>query len=371
MRPTQAAINCKENMTTVDIAQQRLQNQRLSSTTVKKPADLVKWLGAVQAQDFQGAKWAVGQRLHDATDASVEKAFNEGTFLRTHVMRPTWHFVAPSDIRWLLELGKERTKIINNHHYRKLELDESVFKQTNRALTNALRGGKQLTRDQLRDAVRRAGIEPGNALRFVYIVYRAELEGIICSGPRKGKHFTYALLEERVPSFNALKRDEALAELARRYFTSHGPATLQDFVWWSGLTMADAKTGLEMIQMKFSKKMVEGKTYWFSSDIPAVKAAPTKACLLPPFDEYLIGYKDRTAAFGRSQGQKTIQRNPVFNSPVVLGGRVVGGWTRILQHNSVRIEVTPFDQLNKSEWRKIKDAGDRYAAFLGMSAVFE
>ena len=217
------------------LASQRLANQGLVSPSFTTPVDVVSWLGAVQAQDYYGAKWAVGQRMREATDDAIEAAFTEGAILRTHVLRPTWHFVAPADIRWMLRLTAPRVNTTIGSYYRKLGLDDTVFRRTNKALTRALRGGRQLTRDALRQAVDRAGVV-ADGVRFGFILLRAELDGVICSGPREGKQFTYALLDERVPEARALTRDEALAELTRRYFTSRGPATVRDFVWWSGLT---------------------------------------------------------------------------------------------------------------------------------------
>ena len=228
----------------IPIAHQRLHNQRLSSTDFKRPDEVVKWLGAVQAQDYHGAKWALAQRMQGATDARIEKAFTDGAILRTHVMRPTWHFVAPADIRWMLKLTAPRVNAASRYNYRKLELDDAFFHKSNKALARALRGGKQLTRDELRKAVGHVGVATNDLLRFSHILLRAELDGVICSGPRKGKQFTYALLDERTPKSRILARDEALAELTLRYFTSHGPATLQDFVWWSGQATSDARKGL-------------------------------------------------------------------------------------------------------------------------------
>src|SRR5713226_2242979 len=228
-------------MTNLDIAHRRLHNQLITRPMFEKPDDVVKWLGAVQAQDYAGAKWALGLRMQGVTDDVIEQAFADGAIIRTHVMRPTWHFVAPADIRWMLALTAPR---INAYYNRKLELDDAVFRHSNAVLAKALQGGKQLTRSELASVLQLAGIAADNLLRSTYIIMRAELDGIVCSGARRGKQFTYALLDERVPQTRNLDRDEALAEFARRYFTSHGPATLQDFVWWSGLAAADAKAGL-------------------------------------------------------------------------------------------------------------------------------
>ncbi|TMF51214.1 MAG: winged helix DNA-binding domain-containing protein [Chloroflexi bacterium] len=271
-------------MTNLDIAHQRLHNQLIARHTFEKPSDVVQWLGAVQAQDFAGAKWALGLRIEGATDESIERAFADGTILRTHVMRPTWHFVSPADIRWMLALTAPRVNAANAYYYRRLELDEAIFTRSNAALVKALQGGKQLTRAELVSALRQAGIAADDLLRFAHIIMHAELDGIICSGARRGKQFTYALLEERAPQARTLERNEALAEFARRYFTSHGPATLQDFVWWSGLSAADARAGLAMVTSQLIHEDVDGQTYWFStSSLPARDLTQT-IFLLPNFE---------------------------------------------------------------------------------------
>jgi hypothetical protein len=326
----------------------------------------VKWLGAVQAQDYLGAKWALGLRIQAASDETIEKAFADGEILRTHVMRPTWHFVAPADIRWLLKLTSPRVNRASAYYYRKYELDDKVFARSNRALANALRGGKQLTRDELRRAVDRSGVASHDLLRFSHILLRAELDGVVCSGARKGKQFTYALLDERVPGNKVKSRDEALAELTRRYFTSHGPATLQDFTWWSGLTTADARSGLEMVQHHLAKEEIDGKTYWLPSSMPAIKRVERVACLLPTYDEYLVAYKDRSAALDSKQ---TIPGNVVFSSAIVIGGRVVGSWKRTPKKEAVIITLNPFSPLNKAEILAVTEAAHRYGTFLGLSAV--
>src|SRR5579884_1810369 len=233
-------------MTNLDIAQKRLYNHLIARQTFESPVDVVQWLGAVQAQDYAAAKWALGLRLPAVSDDDIERAFAGGAILRTHVMRPTWHFVAPADIRWLLALTAPRVHATNAYYYRQCELDDTTFTRCHEAMTNALQGGKQLTRPEIVSALKQIGIVADDPLRFGLIIMHAELEGIICSGARRGKQFTYALLDERAPQARTLERDEALSELVKRYFSSHGPATLQDFVWWSGLTAADAKAGLAM-----------------------------------------------------------------------------------------------------------------------------
>lgn len=343
----------------MNIVSQRLDNHKLSSSAFKKPVDVVRWLGAVQAQDFNGAKWALALRMRGATEAVVEEAFNDGQILRTHLMRPTWHFVAPDDIRWLLQLTAPRINVRCGPNYRKYELDNATLKRSNNALTRALQGGKHLTRSALKKVLNRSGIAADDTVRMAHILLRAELDGVVCSGPRIGKQFTYALLEERVPVTRVLTRDEALAKLTQRYFTSHGPATLQDFVWWSGLTVADARHGIELVDRHVRQELIDEKVYLSPRAVKPPK--PThSAHLLPAYDEYTVAYKDRQTIFARNDGKPSITTWGLLGPIVILDGQVVGTWKRT--NNKVELNV-PQD-LKKSERSTIAQAVDRYEAFL-------
>jgi len=324
-------------MNNAALISQRLHNQRLSSPEFTRPADVVRWLGAVQAQDFAAAKWALALRMRDATEATIEKAFNEGKILRTHVMRPTWHFVAPDDIRWLLQLTAPRVNVKAGPYYRKYELDAATFKRTNKALTKALQGGKHLTRRDLKTVLNQSGVNVDDPIRLIHILMRAELDGVICSGPREGKQMTYALLDERVPATTALDRDEALARLARTYFTSHGPATLQDFVWWSGLTAADARHGIALIDRDLAEA------------VQPPRHSKHSAHFLPVYDEYLVAYQDRRIV-GESLG-----------SALIVDGKIAGTWKR----TNDTIDVQLWRTLTDAEQRAVSKAADRYADFLG------
>ena len=355
-------------MANLDIAHQRLHNQLITQRTFEKPGDVVEWLGAVQAQDYAAAKWAVGLRLQGTTDDDIEQAFTCGAILRTHLMRPTWHFVSPADIRWILALTAPRVNAVNAYYYRKLALDDAVFMHSNAVLAKALQGGKQLTRPELASVLQQAGIATDDLQRFTHIMMRAELDGIVCSGARRGKQFTYALLDERAPQARTLDRDEALAEFARRYFRSHGPATLQDFVWWSGLTVADARAGLEMVTSQLIHEVVDGQTYWFSMSTPSAKDLSPTVCLLPNFDEYIVGYTDRSAVFDASHTNKIDPRgNVLFNHTIVMDGRVVGTWKRTIKKDAVIITPSLFTPLNDAETRAFAASANRYSAFLDMS----
>jgi len=324
-------------MNNAALVSQRLHNQRLSSPEFTRPADVVRWLGAVQAQDFAAAKWALALRMRDAREATIEKAFNEGKILRTHVMRPTWHFVAPDDIRWLLQLTAPRVNVKAGPYYRKYELDAATFKRTNKALTKALHGGKHLTRRDLKTVLNQSGVKVDDPIRLIHILMRAELDGVICSGPREGKQMTYALLDERVPATKALDRDEALARLARTYFTSHGPATLQDFVWWSGLTAADARHAIALIDRDLAEA------------VQRPRHSKHSAHFLPVYDEYLVAYQDRRIV-GESLGPA-----------LIVDGKIAGTWKR----TNDTIDVQLWRTLTDAEQRAVSKAADRYADFLG------
>jgi hypothetical protein len=350
-----------------DILTHRLHNQCLSQTSFTDPARVVSWFGAVQAQDFAGAKLALGQRMRNPTEAEIDRAFDKGKILRTHVMRTTWHYVAPADIRWLLKLTAPRVHTANGYQYRALGISSSLIHQSQKILEKALKGGKYLTREELASALEQAGISSEIQLKITYLVLSSELDGILCSGPRRGKQFTYALLEERVPPAQALDREAALAELTRRYFTSHGPATLPDFVWWSGLTSTDAKSGLEMVRAELTSEKISDQLYWFK-DVGEIKKESSPAIhLLPDYDEYGIGYTDRTLIYDTIHDSLLDARGSFLAQYIiVIDGQIRGTWKRTLKRNSVMVEVNPFRALKKTEMKAVTQAVEDYAGFLDL-----
>jgi hypothetical protein len=354
-------------MTSHSIAHRRLHNQHIATARFEKPSDMVEWLGAVQAQDYPAAKWALGLRLQGATDHSIDQAFDDGSILRTHVMRPTWHFVTPVDIRWMLALTASSVHAANSYWYRRLELDDAIFARSNAVLEKGLRDGKQLTRPELVSLLRQAGIAADDLLRFTYIISRAELDGLVCSGARRGKQYTYALLEERAPQARTLDHDEALAELTRRYFRSHGPATLQDYVWWSGLKVAGARAGIELVAPELLREEIDGETYWQSTPVSPAKDSPQTAYLLPNFDEYIVGYTDRSAVFDGAHIHKLDPRgNILFSHTIVLDGRVAGTWKRTLKKSEVVLEAKLLAPLSDAETQAFTSAVERYGRFMGL-----
>ncbi|HEX9385716.1 MAG TPA: winged helix DNA-binding domain-containing protein [Anaerolineales bacterium] len=350
---------------TLDIVQQRLHNQLLFQTKFTQPSQVVSWLGAVQSQDYAGAKWALAQRTNGLTDATIDQAFANGEILRTHMLRPTWHFVTPEDIRWMLALTAPRVLTLLAYIDGQLELDKTVFKRTNAILAKVLEGEKQLTRGELGLALQSSGVKT-DGLRLGHIMMHAELDGVICSGARRGKQFTYALLEERAPQAKTLERDEALAELTKRYFTGHGPATLQDFVWWSGLTMTDARKGIEFVKSQVEQEVINDQVYWFVTSTSRGKTSPV-VHLLPDYDEYTVGYTDRRAIFNILHTDKLDARGSFLAQyTIVIDGKVVGTWKRTIKKNEVLIELVPFITLTKDQNQAIIAATQQYSKFLGL-----
>lgn len=359
------------NMTDFKLAHLRLYSQRLAGNFLETPEEAVGWFGAVQSQDYAGAKWAIAQRVPGLTSASLDELFAQGKFLRTHVMRPTWHFVLPEDIRWLQKLTAPQVKNLLAYYDRKLEVDEALLARSHAVLTRALQGGKFLTRNELGQALKEAGIEAGGQ-RLGHLMMHAELDALICSGPLRGKQFTYALLDERVPPASPLARDEALAELARRYFTSHGPALVQDFAWWSGLSVADARAGLEMVKSDLVSEVSAGKTYWFAHPAAPVEIPHPTLHLLPNYDEHVVAYKDHSASFDATVFKNLApDSSALLNYITVLDGLVIGGWRRTIEKKQISITTKLLIPLNEVEQAALRSAAEDFARFMGLPVDLE
>lgn len=343
----------------------RLANQRLLRSSFRTPSDVVAWLGAMQSQDYPGAKWAIGLRA-PVTDTDVDRACDEGAIVRTHILRQTWHFVARDDIRWMLALSGPRVNAISAHYYRKMELDERTFTRSRDVFERSLRDGAHKTRPELGAALRRAGIV-ASGTRLAFLMLRAELDAVICNGPRRGKELTYALFDERVPPAKPVDRDDGLARLATRYFSSHGPATLKDYVWWSGLTVRDAKAGTELANSSLAREDVDGFTYWSSRRSlggGGQRPSSTVAHLLPNYDEYLIAHKDRHLVVSRGSGDGVIRIKDPFVHHIVVDGRLAGSWTRVVKDRSVTVECATYVRPNQETRGAIEAAVARLGRFM-------
>lgn len=343
-----------------DIAQHRLHNQQLLRTSLQTPQEMVAWLGAVQAQDYSMAKWALGVRLPHLTENIIEKAINDADIIRTHILRPTWHLVSAADIYWMLELSAPQIRRAITPMNRQLELNATIITRSNDVIAKTLEANPHRTREELMAELNKVNI-PTNEFRAAHLMYMAEIEGIVCNGVRRGKQLTYALLEERVPQKKLLHREEALAELARRYFTSHGPATLHDFSWWSGLSVADARKGLAAIEADLSSENIDGKFYYFTDHI--IKQSES-IHLLAAFDEFMVSYKDRSASLDANFAKIPITSNGIFKPIIVVNGQVIGVWKRTLKKDKVMIEPTFFNQADAITKSTLITSAEKFGQFL-------
>ena len=351
-------------MNSQTIAHYRLLNQQIAATRFTTPGQVVSWLGAMQAQDYAGAKWSIGLRLPNATDADIEQAIADKTIVRTWPMRGTLHFVASEDIRWMLELMTPRIIAGSAGRHRQLELDETIFAHSKDLFATALQGDKRLTRQEMMAVLEDDGIATGGQ-RGYHILWWAAQHGFICFGPMQGKQQTFVWLDDWLPARKQLTRDEALAELATRYFTGHGPATVPDFMWWTGLTAADAKAALALAKSQLIHEEVAGQTYWLVENSPSLPNDKPDLYLLPGFDEYMLGYKDRSAILDPSHVQKiTPGNNGMFSPTIVIDGRVVGTWKRTFKKDTVTVTLKPFTRLSEADSQAIAVAVERYRVFV-------
>jgi hypothetical protein len=352
----------------MNIARQRLHRTFLMDHPWTTAPEVVRALGAVQAQDYEGAKWALSMRTGGMTDTAMEREFERGTILRTHVLRPTWHFVDPADLRWLLALTGPRVMKTMAVYDKRLGLDEKVFRRSNATLAKALRDGAFLTRSELKALLEPkvgplgTGVEA--VQRTAHLMMRAELESVIISGPRKGKQFTYALFDDRVPRSAIMHRDEAILRLTQRYFRTRSPATPQDFSWWSGLPMADVRRGIDMARNELESVTIDDVRYWIHGETPS-RQKPS-AYLLPNYDEFFIGYRDRSAIGERLRSVKAVTGGNALTAHVIaLDGQLVGGWRRSPGRDHVTLKFNLLAPLTNAEHSRVKAEVRRFETFLG------
>ena len=356
----------KDMMKSSDIIRYRLYNQQIAGTKFHRPEEIVEGLGALQAQDYPGGLWGVGLRLPGSTLVEIEKALIDRKIIRTWPMRGTLHFVPAQDARWMLDLLTPRVIRRSARRYKELGLNDEIFRRSEGLISQELVGGRQQTREALYDVLARGGINPEGQRSYHILGYLAQ-KGVICLGAREGKQRTFVLFDEWVAESRRLERDEALTEIARRYFTSHGPATLQDFVWWTGLAAAEAKAGLEIVKQELMQEEIDGKHYWFSPlSVPAREDGAPIASLLPNYDEYMVGYKDRSAMFPALPEKSDSQAygRIALNHTIVIDGVVVGGWRREKKNDRIVVRTKLFRPLDDAEKDALSMAVVRYGAFL-------
>lgn len=356
-----------------EIVARRLRAQRLTGTPCATPEDVVGLLGAVQAQDYGPAKWSLGARVAGATDAQVEHAFASGAILRTHALRPTWHFVLPADIRWLLTATAPRVKARAARRYDQLGLDGDTLRRSAAALVAALRGGNALTRAEVAGVLVSAGIDV-EGQRLPYLLMAAELDALICSGPRRGTQHTHMLLDERAPDARDLPRREALAELARRFFAGHGPATAKDLAVWATLTLAEARVAIEAAGPELRAEDVGGLRFWAPTTGPGSGEGRAAALrrplvhLVQGYDEIVMGYSETKSLLARPGSPWEPATPPVFRLVVLLDGGVAGFWRPSRKSDRVIVEASLMEAFDDAAVAALEAEAARYGAFLGLPA---
>ena len=346
-----------------DISRVRLQKQQISRSACSSVKEVVARMGAMQAQDIHMAPWAIGVRMQNGTIKMFEDSFNKGEILRTHVLRPTWHFVSSYDIDWMLELTAPNIRRIMKSRLRNLELTPATLSKSNTLFEKVLAGGIHATREELVGALKKSKI-PVESLQVSHILMNSELDKVICSGATRGNKQTYALFSERATGIQQFTKEEALAELAKRYFASHGPATLHDFIWWSGLSITDSKKAVHCIRHEFIEETIGTSTYLCSE--PELPKRPDNAAvhLLPAYDEFIISYRDRTPSLLKEHHAKAISINGIFKPVIVSNGQVIGLWRRLTKPRAIAIEVELFHPPNDSTKTAIEREVLHYSEFL-------
>jgi hypothetical protein len=356
-------------MTIKDLINTRLKNQLISDSKFSTAEQIVSHLGAVQAQDYYGSLWAIGLRLKNSSQESIEKEIVNRKIVRTWPMRGTLHFVTAKDVRWMLKLLAPRIFAGSKRRHLQLELDEATFNRSREIFIRTLQGGNKLTRDEMYSLLESNNISAAGQ-RGIHILGKLAMEGVICFGDRQGKQQAFVLLDEWITNFINLNREESLAEITLRYFKSHGPATLQDFTWWSGLTAADTRTGLELVKSKLEQEQYNGRIFLFSSQKIVKNSSRENSVLLPAFDEYLVCYKDRSDVLDIKH-KKHANAGGMLSPTIVVNGKVTGTWRRMIKNNKVLIEIFPFTSLNKKQHNKIIIAAEQYGRFINKTVILK
>lgn len=357
-------------MTVPDLARFRLSTQRITGGHFSTPSAAVRWMGAVQAQDYQAALWGMGLRTRSATVYSVEQAIANKEIVRTWPMRGTLHFVPSEDVHSMLSYLAPRVVAGASTRYRQLGLDVTTFAKSKRIIVKALEGGSWMTRDTLYALLEKNGISC-KGQRGIHIIGRLAHDGILCFGKRDGNQQSFVLLDEWIAQTRAQTREAWLTKFAFRYFRSHGPATVHDFAWWSGLSVGETREILESIKSKLVSETLGDRTYWFFNERETDIRGTLRAAFLPAFDEYLVGYTDRSAAIARRHANRMHPGGGILNPTVVVDGTIVATWKRAVKKEGVHVTVHVFDRLKKSQRNAIQEAAERYGRFVGKSVILQ
>ncbi len=319
-----------------ELLQHRIYNQQLHRPEAYSPEALVAHMGAIQAQDYAMAKWAIGLRMQDPGEQPIEDAINSGGIIRLHVVRPTWHFVTIENVRWMMELSAPSIQKAARYIDQQTGLTTAIYTKARKVLEKELEG-EDLTKEELLERLALRGIKVDNLLATQLLI-RAETEMIICSGKRKGRRFTYTLFDKRVPPAAAISREEALAKLAMLYFKTRGPATIKDFAWWSGLAVTDATKGWKLIEKQLMAVTVNGTTYWtFDGKTPALTTMP-HSFLLPPYDELTVSYSESRGLL--YDGDGALVGNGIFRPVMMEKQKLTGIWKRTEKKQGIELDFS-------------------------------
>jgi hypothetical protein len=349
-------------MTSTELIAKRLTNQQLSFHAFNNVSELAGWMGAMQAQDYNMVKWAIGMRLINGTTNQVEEAINSGQIIRTHLLRPTWHFVSSDDVYWMLQLNAHKIKSSMKARHEFLGLTPEIIKKSQKIIEKMLINADFVERDViLTELIAQKAVKDN--LQVNHLLTLSEQDGIICSGPEIKNKQSYSLLEKRVPVKNLLSRDESIVRLVRKYFQSHGPATMQDFVWWSGLNVSEAKKGIEANKPDLNSVSFEGSDYWHYPETTEGSLDENMTYLLPAFDEFVISYKERGLIISNNIYSKLISDNGIFRPVIFSGNQAVGLWKRVAKKNQSDVELLFFDGLKKNKKSSLEHARSKYLLF--------
>ena len=346
-----------------NISNLRTVNQQLTFSKFKTGKEIVDWIGPMQAQDYNMSKWALGIRLQNSTEAEINREIDSGAIIRTHLMRPTWHLVSSDDLHWILELTAPHLKTRSASRDKQLGLTDAIIRKCNKIIEKELRDSNHCTREELLSELVKNKIDTDNN-RASHIFMRAEIEGIICSGRHKKNKQTYAILDEWVMRVKKFNREEALKELATRYFTSRGPALIQDFIWWSGLSLKNAKLALEFNKDQLLSETIGGQTYWFADSEFKSESVSDEILLLPAFDEYIICYRDRSAFLSGVDNKKTISNNGIFYPSLLKNGQIIGTWKRNITGQRLLMTINQFKPDKDDHPEFLLKCLNRYSKFI-------
>lgn len=341
----------------------RAHSQQLVNPQFDSPKELVSWMGAMQAQEYNMMKWAVGMRLKDSTLSAVNESLHKGEIIRTHILRPTWHLVSPDDIRWMLNITSPRIKPVIKSYYKALGVSEDQQIKLLQAVENALDEHDFLTRQEIADELIKKGTKINSQQELNCVISYAEMDGIVCSGGDKNKKATYALLEKRVPPTNDLNKEEALSLLARKYFQSHSPATIEDFTWWSGLSLTETRLAIKLIESELTKDNIGEETYFIHQSCAFSEKCENLLHFMPPYDEFLISYKDRTPTLDKEHYPKAFNTFGIFYPVIMYNGKIVGNWKKVKKKGQLSIDITLFNDKTKLNKNLLKKAEKRYMDF--------